>query len=126
MVAMALVNLGSLIGGGKGENEIALQIYNQAVELDSKSHIAYAARGRWKITFGDLNDALEDLNRAVELRGKNPLPANLIDRGVALLFQGKSDEAQQDFDKAVEIEPMLKGRINIQIEAAKKRRQQIR
>ncbi len=32
-------------------------------------------------------------------------------RGVAKLRQGKNEEAQQDFKKAIELEPSLKGKL---------------
>jgi tetratricopeptide (TPR) repeat protein len=45
-----------------------------------------------------------------------------VSRGGALLLQGKDEEAQKDFDKALKLDPNMKASIEIQLKQAKEAR----
>ena len=58
---------------------------------------------------GQFNHALRDYDQAIKLDPKNArIYAN---RGMVKLRQGKGEDAQTDFNKAMELEPSLKEQI---------------
>ncbi len=114
-VALALNNLGGLLRQ-KGNNELALNAYIQAIAIAPKSPFGYEGRAQYKIVFGDLDEAIADFNKAIELSAH---ATSYIYRGAALQIQGKTVEAQKDFDKAVELASHLKDRIESMVERVK-------
>lgn len=121
-VVMALVNLsGRLLS--KGDQQIALNALNQAIELEPNFAGAYSSRGRYQVIFGDLQSALADFDKVLELsKNRLPNPQNFIDRGIVLNLQGDLTAAQNDFDKAVEIEPNSKNQIKYFLELTRRQR----
>ena len=53
-----------------------------------------------------MEGATADFDRSISLDPRNPLA--YADRGLALLHQGKEDEAQKDFDKSMKLNSELK------------------
>lgn len=71
-----------------------------------RASIGWINKGNALIGQGKYDEAIEALDRAVELDPS--LSAAWNDKGLALTYQGKPDEAIQAFDKALElkIQPM--------------------
>lgn len=118
-VSMALINLsGKLIR--TGENEAALEAINQAITLNPR--MGYESRGQYRLNFGDLNEAIADCDRVIEL---DPNAGTAyIRRGIALTLQGKTAEGQKDMDRGAELSPHLRERIPEMLEGAREGRQQ--
>ena len=81
---------------------------------------AYQGRGTARMRQNDLAGAIVDLNRALEL---NPeLEFARMNRGLALLLQGKDAEAEKDFAQCLQLRPDLKTDLEQRIEGAKQLR----
>ena len=64
----------------------------------------------------DLEAAIADFDRALQLDPK--LVDAYVDRGLALLLQGKETEAAKDLERALAIDPSLKEEVDKRIKAA--------
>ena len=65
--------------------------------------IAYNNRGYLQARLGNLDQAIEDCNKSIELNPKN---ATAYDsRGYALVKAGKPDKAIEDFSTAINLDP---------------------
>jgi tetratricopeptide (TPR) repeat protein len=110
-----------LIKKQKGDLEGAIADFSRAIELDPKYSQAYSARGSaklWKndpemakVNYqryakskeGDLDGAIADFNRAVELDSKNVNA--YLGRGIARRQKGDLEGAIADNDRAIELDP---------------------
>jgi len=96
----------------------------KSIELQPTAS-AYLSRGRHKMIFGSLDDAITDYNKAIEMSG-GKIGRYILDRGIVYHLQGKVTEAQADFEQAVKLEPHLKRSVNYWLELARRQREQKR
>ena len=77
---------------------------------------AYEGRGVARMLKLDLEGAVNDFNRAIEL---DPKMANAyLNRGLALLLQGRDAAAESDFIRTLAIDPALKEELEVDIKKA--------
>ena len=92
-----------LIWYEKGEYDIAIRDFNEALRLDPKSSPAFSNRGgAWNLK-KDYDQAISDSNEAIRLDPKQVNAYN--NRGVAWLGKKESDKAISDFDEAIRLDP---------------------
>ena len=89
-----------------GEYEKSAADFGVAIKLAPKNAKYYANRGdAWRRT-GNLERALQDQDRAIELYAGGPgIALGLTLRGETLRYMGEYDRALSDFNQAVRIEP---------------------
>lgn len=75
---------------------------SKSIELDSQNYLAYSARGWVRLQSEAFDDALQDLDRAIQLKRTY---RDRFYRGVALSAQGKHDEAIQAFGELISESP---------------------
>ena len=76
---------------------------SNVVQRQQDSPVDYKSRGNSLLKKGQLDEAISDLNKAVEL---NPLDAGAyFYRGNAYYKKGQFDEAVSDYGKAIELNP---------------------
>lgn len=82
----------------------AADAFTDEIRLHPRSPAAWNNRAVARVRLGDLNGALRDYNRAIELA---PSDADLyFNRGNALVAAGQYPEAIQDFDRAITLMPI--------------------
>ena len=85
----------------------AIRYYSNVIELNpTGSHftfIAYSNRGHTYGSQGNLEQAIEDYTRAIELEPNSPLAYS--NRGVAYYEQGNLEQAIEDCTRAIELNP---------------------
>jgi len=84
-----------------GRTEQALTDFDQVIANDHSDGIAYADRGVAKAKRGDLEGAIGDYSRSIELA---PTVAAYVNRGNAYAYQHHAGEALADFDSALQID----------------------
>src|SRR5206468_266182 len=80
-----------------------LTLWNDVINHDQSISIAYVSRGIALYKDSKYNDALNDFNKAVELRPDYPLA--FFNRGALFANLKRNDEALLDFDKCIELKP---------------------
>lgn len=121
---MALVNLSSNYALDE-KPEQQLWAIEKSIEL-APSASAYVSRGRYKLIFGNLDDSIADYTKAIELSG-GKIGHYFMDRGVAYQLNGKTAEAEADFEQGRKIDPNLKNyNLRYWLELAKRQREQQR
>ncbi|MDQ2836472.1 MAG: tetratricopeptide repeat protein [Actinomycetota bacterium] len=85
-----------------GQLDAARTSLDTAIVADPALSGAWALRGAVEFESGDLNGALRNLSTAVEL---SPDPAVLFNRGSVLQALGRWDEAAEDFDRVLLLDP---------------------
>ena len=83
----------------------ALKYADKVVEIAPQSTLGYNLRARINVLKDDLKAATEDLNKALEIDGKDV--AALLMRSRLLAADGKEDEAKADVEKALSLRPDL-------------------
>lgn len=92
------------------DNDKALKLYNQSLDLNPDEAIVYHARGYFKLTRLELNsdvayNAVKDFNRAIKL---DPGFADAyFHRALAISYVGRHWRACNDYSKAKELNPKL-------------------
>jgi tetratricopeptide (TPR) repeat protein len=99
--AIALLMRGNAYTG-KGEFDLALADYNQAIKLESTT-IAYANRAIAWQRKGDVDKAVADLDKALLLDPRNAVA--LVRRAGIARRKGDVDAAIRDYDLALKIKP---------------------
>ena len=80
---------------------------------------AYVNRGSVKVATDQLEAALNDFDRAIEL---DPLISDVYqNRGITYLLLGREAEAERDFTRCLELNPSLKPYLDEAIKAARTR-----
>jgi tetratricopeptide (TPR) repeat protein len=118
-VAGAYLNLASMLIRQKSYDK-ALAAIEKSLEMNRGDWAALNTRGKILLEKGDINAAFADLDAAVRINSRNF--SLYADRGIALLMQGKDAEAQQDFDRFLQMFPNGKDNLNKRIEEAKAKR----
>ena len=88
---------------GTGQNELALQDYNQAVALKRDFDDAWNSRCYVKTITGQLQAALQDCNEALRLNPQNPYAFD--SRGFTYLKLGMLDASISDYNNALQLQP---------------------
>ena len=86
-----------------GEYPKAIEILNEAIQLDSKNSMAYFQRA---CAYAKLNQAkpmIEDLNIVIELEPQNSMA--YFDRGLAYQAIRRIDDAIADYQTALQLDP---------------------
>lgn len=74
-------------------------------EANAQNAVAYSNLANAKLGKGDLDGAIADCDRAIQLDPK--LPGAYINRGYAKLRKGELDAAIADCDQAIKLNPKL-------------------
>ena len=91
----------------KGELDLAIDDYNQALKLDPRLVEAYNNRGITYSRKGELDRAIRDLDRVIEL---DPSYTDAYsNRGLAYLRKGDLDRGIRDLDQVIKLNPGLVG-----------------
>jgi tetratricopeptide (TPR) repeat protein len=85
-----------------GQLEPALGDFNQIIARDNKNSVAYLNRGFIKETQGNLESALEDYNRSIEI---TPSASALFNRANVYIQIEEPAKALADFDAALALDP---------------------
>jgi len=96
----------ALIYKAMGEYERSAADFSVAIKLVPKNPKYYANRGEaWRLS-GNLERALQDQDRAIELYAGGPgIALGLTLRGETLRYMGEYDRALSNFDQALRVEP---------------------
>ena len=89
----------------RGEYDLALADFNQAIRLDPKNAFALRNRGDYYLAQGDVTHAMEDFNQAVAISPK--FPELLVSRGNAYMVNGDFAHALPDYDQALALNPKM-------------------
>jgi tetratricopeptide (TPR) repeat protein len=87
----------------KGENEQALQHFNQSIRINSNYPFAWENRGRLLFTMGDYPRSLADADRAVALEPAS-VKAHWV-REYALMKLGRFEDAAQECGAILRLDP---------------------
>jgi len=120
--ALAYINLASLYEK-RGDHAKALEVVEKGVQLDPTDFYGLGVRGTVRSSLGDYAGAVADLSEAIKMAPKMA-GKKYLDRGTAYLMLGQDNEAQQDFDKYLQLFPNAKTEVDKRIEEARKKRQQ--
>lgn len=86
-----------------GNEQQALNDYQFAIQLDSKSESAYLSRGYVLSQLGDYPNAIKDLTQSIKLNSKNAIAYHY--RGLARFRSGDERGAKSDYDQAIKLKP---------------------
>jgi tetratricopeptide (TPR) repeat protein len=103
-LAFAFVNRGNAYSG-KGQNDRAIQDYDQAIKLNPNDADTFFDRGSVYSDKGQYDRAIQDFDQAIKLNPNLALAFN--NRGFAYNNKGQYDRAIQDFDQAIKLNPKL-------------------
>jgi tetratricopeptide (TPR) repeat protein len=92
-----------MIWNEKGENDIAIGDFNEAIRLDPKFENAYNNRGYAWTEKKEYDKAIADFNEAIRLDPKSAIPYN--NRGDAWEAKGEYDKAIADYNEAIRLDP---------------------
>ncbi|KAK0393089.1 hypothetical protein QR680_000050 [Steinernema hermaphroditum] len=89
----------------QGDIEGALKLFSDAVDKCPVNPSVYNNRAQALRLSGRTDDALDDLDKAIELSAGNGKSAcqSYVQRAMVKRLQGKNDEARDDFEKASEL-----------------------
>ncbi|MEA3323654.1 MAG: tetratricopeptide repeat protein [Euryarchaeota archaeon] len=85
----------------EGRYENALEIFDTALEIDSKDKFALSWKGAALVSLGRHEDALETFDKALEINPKDAIA--LRTKGIVLLYLKRYDEALDVAEKAKEM-----------------------
>ena len=88
----------------KGQYELAIRDFNEAIELDRDYASAFNNRAITYRLTGEAPRAKKDFERAARLDPDGD-PDKMRDRGLALFYLGRFGRAIGDFDRALRIQP---------------------
>ena len=101
-VASHYLHRGS-VWDAKGEYDIALADYNEAIRLDPNLAVAYYDRGNVWFDMQEYDKALADYNEAIRLDPN--LALAYTNRGVAWGHKQEYDKALADYNEAIRLDP---------------------
>jgi tetratricopeptide (TPR) repeat protein len=87
-----------------------ITFYNSSISQNPNNALMYTNRGAIKVNMGDLQGAIGDFTKAIELKPGDAVAYN--DRGIAYSSTGRLEMAIDDFDKAIELNPNYAGVYN--------------
>ncbi len=120
---MALNNLSTTYALGE-RPDLQVWALEKSIAIEP-SFSAYAALARHKVIHGDLDEAVADYSRAIEM-SQNRVGAYFMDRGIVYLLQDKKPEAEADFARGRKIDPILEKTYGVcySLELARRQREQ--
>lgn len=86
----------------QGRPAQARNILDEVLSDDHVNATAWAIRAAAAFAEGDLDDAIDDLAKAIAIE---PTPAFLFNRAIALEAAGRPDEAVHELERAVQLDP---------------------
>ncbi|MDR1286638.1 MAG: tetratricopeptide repeat protein [Treponema sp.] len=89
---------------GRGEYDLAIADFSEAVRLDGEYTAAYGLRGNAYYYKGDYDNAIADYTQAIRLDSE--YAGSYILRGNAYHIKGDYDKAISDFNQAIRLNPM--------------------
>jgi tetratricopeptide (TPR) repeat protein len=90
---------------GLGKQERALQDFSEAIRLKPDFADAFTNRGRIYLLKREYDRAIQDLDRAIELRSTEPFFVDFCNRGDAYFNKQNWDAAIRDYDRAIQLRP---------------------
>jgi tetratricopeptide (TPR) repeat protein len=87
-----------------GDQEGALQDFNEAIRLQPDYVEAYNERGEIRKSLGDTKGAISDFSQAIQLKPNFAYAYN--NRGVVRYYSSDKKGAIEDYNKAIELNPM--------------------
>src|SRR5258705_309847 len=87
----------------KGEDDHAIQDYDEAIRLKPDFALAFNNRGNAYSDKGDYDRAIQDLDKAIRLKPDYALAFN--NRAIAYSDKGQYDRAIHDFTEAIHLKP---------------------
>jgi len=91
----------------QGDYVVAMNLYNQAIQIHPESKMAFLYRGTLHYDQGQYEEAINDYTQALNIDSQFTWALNA--RGVALFRNGQPDSAQKDFAYSQEIDPTFMG-----------------
>jgi len=105
----------------KGDNDRAIQDYDQAIRLNPKHANTFYNRGVAYRSKGQYDRAIADYDQAIRL---NPQDADFFfERGVAYGLKGQYDRAISNYNEAIRLDPQHASAIKYRQEATAKKKQ---
>jgi tetratricopeptide (TPR) repeat protein len=101
----SLYSFGSFLAVERQDYRRAIQMWERAIQLDSKDAGAYDGRGNTYAGLGQHERAIQDYDRAIKLDPK--LALAYYSRGLAYAFLGQHQRAIEDYDQAIQLDPKL-------------------
>jgi tetratricopeptide (TPR) repeat protein len=92
-----------MIWAQKGENDIALRDFSEAIQLDPNNKWAYLNRGVALKAKKEYDNAISDFNEAIRLDPKIALA--YCCRGILWKSKGEYDKALADYNEAIRLDP---------------------
>jgi tetratricopeptide (TPR) repeat protein len=86
----------------RGEFELALQDFTDALRLDPNYASALNGRGAAFTDLNNLDQAIDDHTAAIQIK---PLPIYFRNRGISFRRKGQKELALTDFDEAIRLDP---------------------
>jgi tetratricopeptide (TPR) repeat protein len=87
-----------------------ITFYNSSIYQNPVNALLYTNRGAVKVNMGDLQGAISDFTKAIELKPQDAAAYN--DRGIAYSSTGRIEMAIKDYDKSIELNPDYAGVYN--------------
>lgn len=94
----------------RGEQTLALQDINKALELNPQYALAYYNRGKIYAGLGENSRAIEDFTTAIKMNPKHE--KSFLERGIVQSKQGQLTQALEDFNAALMLDPNDAGAYN--------------
>lgn len=88
-----------------GKTEMALKCYEKSQKLNDRDYKLYYNRAQLHTDLGELDDAMTDLNAAIEI--KPDYAEAYLQRAIVSFEDEKFKNAIRDCDKAIELKPTL-------------------
>jgi tetratricopeptide (TPR) repeat protein len=89
----------------RGDFQSAVELFDQALDLDPQSAMACSGRGWAYYGLGEYSEAITSYNQAIALDPNLAMAYN--NRGLAYAAQGQWEQAMADYDQAIALDPNL-------------------
>ena len=90
------------------DEKSALADYNEAIRIQPDNSLSYSNRGRLRTKLGDLQSAISDCTKAIEINrnwGKGGLHLPYLNRGIAKHKLGDKEGAISDYTESIRLKP---------------------
>jgi tetratricopeptide (TPR) repeat protein len=100
-----------------GKTEAAIEDYSEAIRLNPKDPEAPYNRGLAYLRSEKYDYAARDFTEVISIQPRNP--DAYVYRGITRIYQGKNREADADLQKAYQLNPGLKKKLEPLVEETK-------